>query len=97
MTSYYIIHDTKSKIWDVLCRSYEEALGHVIIKITQMNNEFRKDNPEWHPGDFEYTPGIMEDDCFDETSDDPDGSLVANFSDYDIQFYIKKVYLNTKA
>lgn len=58
---YYVIRDFEDDVWDVLCTSFEEALGHVVTKINELNKEFRKNTP-WKPHDIEYTPGLMEDD-----------------------------------
>ena len=94
MSTYYIIHDTDNNIWDILCYSFEEALGHVLHKINQMNKEFRKQNSELSSVDPEYTPGKMEDDLTSDKYKDSRGIMVANYSDYDIQFFVKQVSLN---
>ncbi len=91
---YYVIRDFEDDVWDVLCTSFEEALGHVLTKINEMNKNFRKDTP-WKPHDIEYTPGLMEDDFSIEKSREPHGVRVANFSDYRNQFFIKEVRLSS--
>jgi len=96
MSTYYIIHDTDNNIWDILCYSFEEALGHVLHKINQMNKEFRKENSELSSVDPEYTPGKMEDELAIDKYRDARGPMVANFSDYAIQFFVKEVKLPTK-
>lgn len=95
--SYYIINEVGDDgyIWPVLCSSFEQALGHVVNKIRDLNIEFRKENPEWQSVDPEYTPGRMEDDYSIEKAINKRGTLVANFSDYDIQFFVKEVYLKS--
>jgi len=97
MTSYFVIYDTENLIWDRLCSSYEEALGHVLYKINEMNKEFRKQNPEFSSVDPEYTPGKMEDELENGKYRDARGTMVANFSDYEIQFFVKEVKLSTRA
>jgi hypothetical protein len=62
-----------------------------VNRITELNKEFRKENPQWNSVDYEYTPGRMEDDYSVEKAKDGTGCLVANFSDYDIQFFVKEV------
>jgi len=91
--SYYIINEISgdSCIWPILCSSFEQALGHVLNKITEMNKEFRKENPQWNSVDYEYSPGRMEDTYSVATAKDKRGVMVANFSDYDVQFFIKEV------
>ena len=96
MTSFFVIHDTENLIWDRLCSSYEEALGHVLHKINQMNKEFRKQNPDLNSVDPEYTPGKMEDELAIDKYRDARGTMVANFSDYTIQFFVKEVKLPSK-
>ena len=93
--SYYIINEVgdEPQIWPILCSSFEQALGHVLNKINEMNKEFRKENPQWQSVDPEYYMAKMEDDYSVEKSKDKRGTLVANFSDYDIQFFVKEVYL----
>ena len=93
--SYYIINEVGDDgyIWPVLCSSFEQALGHVLNKITEMNKEFRKENPQWQSVDPEYYMAKMEDDYSVEKAKDKRGTLVANFCDYDIQFFVKEVYL----
>ena len=91
---YYVIRDFEDDVWDVLCTSFEEALGHVVTKINELNKEFRKNTP-WKPHDIEYTPGLMEDDFSIEKSREVPGVRVANFSDYRNQFFIKEVRLSS--
>ena len=93
MASYFVIHDTDTLMWDILCSSYEQALGHVLHKINQMNKEFRKQHPQYSSVDPEYTPGVMEDDLSIDKYRDARGTMVANFSDYTIQFFVKEVKL----
>ena len=90
---YYIIHDTTNYLWDVLCTSFEEALGHVVHKIRDMNAEFRRENPQWQSVDPEYYMARMEDDYCLKKATEPRGTLVANFCDYKIQYFIKEVHL----
>jgi hypothetical protein len=93
---YYIIHDTEDYIWDVLCTSFEEALGHVVHKIRDMNAEFRKENPQWQSVDPEYYMARMEDDYCLKKAKEARGTMVANFCDYKIQYFIKEVQLPAK-
>jgi len=90
---YYIIHDTEDYVWDVLCTSFEEALGHVVHKIRDMNAEFRKENPQWQSVDPEYYMARMEDDYCIEKAKEARGTMVANFCDYKIQYFVKEVHL----
>ena len=91
--AYYIINEVgdDAHIWPILCLSFEQALGHVVNRVTEMNKEFRKENPQWNPVDYEYTPARMEDDYSVQGAKDKRGVLVANFLDYDIQFFVKEV------
>jgi len=95
--SYYIINEVGDDgyIWPVLCSSFEQALGHVLNKIRDLNIEFRKENPQWNDGDPEYYMAKMEDDYSVENAKGKRGTLVANFADYHIQFFVKEVYLKT--
>jgi hypothetical protein len=58
-----------------------------------MNKEFRKQSPELSSVDPEYTPGKMEDDLTNDKYRDSRGMMVANYSDYEIQFFVKQVKL----
>ena len=91
--AYYIIHDTEDYIWDVLCTSFEEALGHVVHKIRDLNIEWRKENPQLQSVDPEYYMGKMEEDYDPKNAKDARGTMVANFCDYKIQYFVKEVQL----
>jgi hypothetical protein len=96
MVAFYIIHDTEDYVWDVLCTSFEEALGYVVHKIRDMNAEFRKENPQWQCVDPEYYMGKMEEDYCLKKAKEARGTMVANFCDYKIQYFIKEVQLPSK-
>jgi hypothetical protein len=89
----YIIHDTEDYIWDILCSSFEEALGHVVNKVRDMNEEFRKENPQWQCVDPEYYMARMEEDYSVKKAKEARGTMVANFCDYKIQYFVKEVHL----
>ena len=89
-STFYVIRDLEHHVWDVLCTSFEEALGHVLNKINHMNAEHRRET-SWPPDSIEYTPGLMEDDYTMDKARDPGGVRVANFADYRQQFFIKEV------
>jgi hypothetical protein len=92
---YYIIHEfgDDNHVWNILCTSFEEALGHVVHKIRDMCVEFRKENPQWQSVDPEYYMGKMEDDYCIEKAKEARGTMVANFCDYKIQYFVKEVHL----
>jgi len=96
MPAFYVIHEfgDNNHVWNILCTSFEEALGHVLNRINQMNIEFRRLNPQWNSVDYEYSPGRMEDDYSVEKSKEEQGTMVANYSDYDIKFFVKEVKPN---
>jgi hypothetical protein len=55
--------------------------------------EFRKENPQWQSVDPEYYMGKMEDDYCIEKAKEARGTMVANFCDYKIQYFVKEVHL----
>ena len=92
---YYVIHEfgDNNHVWNILCTSFEEALGHVVHKVRDMNIEFRKENPQWQSVDPEYYIAKMEDDYSIEEAKEPSGTMVANYLDYKTKFFVKEVHL----
>jgi len=94
MVSLYVIYDTDTDIWKNVYNTWEEALAVVVARINQMNKAFQE-TTTLKPDDVQYSPGHMEQDVFIEDAKTSRGALVADYSDYDIKFFIKEVQLST--
>jgi hypothetical protein len=94
MVALYVIYDTETDIWDTAYSSWDDALAVVVARINQMNKSFQA-TTLFKPDDVEYTPGHMEQDVFLEDAKTSRGALVADYSDYTVEFFIKEVQLST--
>lgn len=93
MVALYVIYDTETDIWDTAYSSWDDALAVVVARINQMNKAFQA-TTTLKPDDVQYSPGHMEQDVFIEDAKTSRGALVADYSDYDIKFFIKEVQLS---